>query len=316
MRLTLDECQRLVVGVELEGLVEAGADAHEVVARGRMLGRDVRVRLFTASDLDAKPLVRLSAALDLAGPVAGPGLVPVLAVSLESSVPYVVEGVVAGRPLGELLDAGGAREAVLARVACDLAGGLNALAERGLAHGTLSPASVIITPDGGARLSGLGRARGVLTEGGLAEDPAADYAAPEVLAGEPDGPAADVYALALVLCEIAAGRALFARGATERVTPDRRLDGWRLPPALGLALGHRLASAVVASLDGKPGQRPRAEWIQATAARAQPHGSRVALALAPLALVFGAMVALLVTGVLLDLSQSSRASAQLRSSRH
>ena len=300
--IDLERCRAVAAGIELDALEAPGP--HEVVARGHLRGRPVRVRFLTDPERDPKPLVKLAAALAKDGPVAGPGLVTVLEAAPDAEPPYVVEDAAPGRTLGDVLAAGDAVN--LLALAHDLAAALAMLAERGLAHLALTPASVISFQGGRAKIRGLGSARPLPPEDHAERAAQEAYAAPETLAGRAPGAPADVYAVALLLCEAAARRPLFGPDAPERVTPERRLAGWTPPRALEAALGPWLASAVTASLDLKPAQRPRPEWLLNAATRAVPSVPRWPLALAPVVAFFAALVALLVSGAIKDLAQGPR----------
>lgn len=273
-------------GIELDGI--ESSTSREVTALGHMRCRRVRVRFLIDPERDPKALVRLASAIAQDGPIAGPGLVTVLEAAPDADPPYVVEDPQVGPTLVDATPR-------LAPCAHGLAAALAILAERGLVHGAIDPTAVIVTPDGGVKLGGLGRARATQEQ-----EP---YAAPEALGGRAVTGAADVYAVALLLCEVAAGRALFAPEARERVTPEMRLAGWMPPPAVETALGPVLGSAVAASLDLKPALRPRPEWLVNAAARAVPRRVRYPFAIAPVALFFALLVFGLVFGAMRDMAR-------------
>ena len=258
----LDALRAVAEGIELSEVVED--TARVVTARGMMRGRPVVVRFLVDPDRDPKGLVRLAASLSERGPLDEPGLVPVLAANPEVEPPYLVEAPVAGEPLDRLLARGAAVDPV--RLAGEVAGALSALMARGLVHGALAPDALVIEPDGSARLGGLAQVRMALDESDPARLEREGYLPPEELAGRrPDGPG-DVYALALVVCEVAAGRPLFAPGAPRRIAPGARLAGWTPDPALQQRLGP-LAPTIVSCLALNPEQRPLPSSIASQANR-------------------------------------------------
>ena len=103
-----------------------------------------------------------------------------------------------------------ARPAWLAVVA-EIAGGVAHLHSHGWVHGDLNPSNILLGPRG-AVLCDLGVARPI-GDGGPVRGTAA-YMAPEQVQGEAWTGAVDVFALGVVLWELAAGARLFARAAS------------------------------------------------------------------------------------------------------
>jgi len=125
--------------------------------------------------------------------------------------PYLVLELVRGRNLRELVrEAGPLPERLCRHVALHLAGALVAVHAAGLVHRDVKPENVMVTTEEAVKLMDLGVA--VLRErsdrisrtgafvGSLL------YAAPEQVAGGAPSPAWDLYALGLLLAEIATGR--------------------------------------------------------------------------------------------------------------
>jgi tetratricopeptide (TPR) repeat protein len=96
-----------------------------------------------------------------------------------------------------------------AAIAGQLASALAAAHTAGVVHRDLKPENVMVLRDGRVKLLDFGLARRVdspgITEQGVAVGTAA-YMAPEQLRGEEAGPAADLWALGVVLYEMLAGR--------------------------------------------------------------------------------------------------------------
>jgi hypothetical protein len=112
-------------------------------------------------------------------------------------------------------------------------------------HGALGPANVMITPQGAVKLMDLGLRAAVHTPAELAASPGRrPYVAPELAGAGKPSTAADVFALGVVVRELATGRAA-ASGAGPA--------GPRLA-----ALAPALAEAVGALVDPEPGERPSA----------------------------------------------------------
>jgi serine/threonine protein kinase len=140
-----------------------------------------------------------------------PGVVHGLEAGDVDGRPYVAMELAAGEDLRRLLAAAGAalpraRALALVAAACDAAAHLHA---HGWIHGDLSPSNLIVDGER-AVLVDLGVARRAGTGGPVRGSHA--YMAPEQVRGEPWTPATDVFALGILLWELAAGARLFHRG--------------------------------------------------------------------------------------------------------
>ena len=130
--------------------------------------------------------------------------------------PWIVMAFVRGTPLDRIIDPGpplDEREA--ARIGLAVVHGLMACHERGIYHRDVKPANIIRCEDGSVRLVDFGIARIAgqhpLTAGHRVVG-TLDFLAPELLNGEPAGPATDLWALGVTLCYALSGRPPFAGG--------------------------------------------------------------------------------------------------------
>ncbi|MEM9566374.1 MAG: serine/threonine-protein kinase, partial [Actinomycetota bacterium] len=137
----------------------------------------------------------------------------------------------------------------------DLAAAVDALHDVGLVHGDLSPDNVLLDGDGRPVLIDLAASMSVDAAAidrttGLEVATTPRYAAPEVAGGQPVGPSADVYAVALIAYEAVTGAFPFPdvatpiamlghHAATEPVAPSEHRPS--LPPAVDAALLWALA---------------------------------------------------------------------------
>lgn len=191
-------------------------------AHDRLLDRSVAVKLFRAAPRSDRH--RFDAEVRLLAGLNHPVLVRVYDAGSEHDDAFVVLELIDGPPLSERLS----RDAPLpsdeaADLGAELADGLAYIHERGVVHRDVTPANVLCGPDGRARLVDFGIAR-------LLESPrvtatamtigTASYMAPEQVAGEDVTPAADVYALGLVLLEALTGRREFS-GPVHEVVATR-----------------------------------------------------------------------------------------------
>jgi serine/threonine protein kinase len=134
---------------------------------------------------------------------------------------------------------------------------LDALHAAGAVHGDLTPDTVLVAPDGTARLAAArhdGRASAEDDTIVAAREDVLAATAPEVLRGHAPGPAADRYALAVVLFGCAVGEPPFR---TLEAAIDHAL-GAREPRASALrpSLPCEVDGVLAAALAREPARRP------------------------------------------------------------
>lgn len=129
-----------------------------------------------------------------------PALVELVGVG-ERPVPFLVREMIGGKPLSAYMMSGAAPENLAVSIGAQVASGLAALHAEGLCHGLLADSRVLV--------ESIREPRVLLVGQGLASDRwqgGLDHAAPESVRGAVSQPSADVYALGLVLWQLAHGR--------------------------------------------------------------------------------------------------------------
>lgn len=145
-----------------------------------------------------------------------PHLAAVLDADRCGSTFYVAREWVPGQTLADLLDAGWTFDVVqTARIGAAVAEALAFLHRNHRAHGALCPRNLLLGTEGEIRLAGLGGLS-------IVAEREQTYLAPEVLAGQKPGPAADVYSLGAILRELyqGAGPASETEAAPGTPLPD------------------------------------------------------------------------------------------------
>jgi len=174
--------------------------------------------------------------------------------------PYMVLEFLPGGTLeDQLLDDTPLPDEQTGRIARDLAGGLAHAHANGLIHRDLKPSNVLFDSEGRAKIADFGIAHmgdaGTLTEAGTVLGTAA-YISPEQAAGEPAGPASDIYSFGVILFRMLTGRLPFESDQPlELVAMHRDL----YPPALEEIrpdVPPRLESLTAAALAKDPRDRP------------------------------------------------------------
>lgn len=149
-----------------------------------------------------------------------PNIVTTYEVGREDGQPYLVMEFLTGQTLRQRLRAGPLPPNEAARVLDGAAAGLDAVHAAGVIHRDIKPASFMLLPDGTVKLIDFGLARqedDVLVTQAEMMVGSPSYMAPEQISGSPLGPAADVWALGVILYEMLAGRTPFAGDRIETV---------------------------------------------------------------------------------------------------
>jgi eukaryotic-like serine/threonine-protein kinase len=221
-------------------LVGRGGMATVHAATDTRLRRAVAIKLFTGP-ADELALARLEAEAKLLAGLSHPGLLRVFDVSTSSSRPYLVMQLVNGCTLRAMINRGPMEPAAVAGIGVRLARTLAYVHARQVVHRDIKPSNVLLSGEdcyladfgiakaiGSARLTASGRCLGT-----------AAYLAPEQVAGEEAGPAADIYSLGLVLLECLTGCPEYDGTETEaalaRLTRSPRVPEW-VPSGLRTAL--------------------------------------------------------------------------------
>lgn len=215
-----------------------GHGGTSVVHRGfdRALRRPVAIKVLARSRTGAHPALAEARA---AAQISHPNIARVYDFGRsDTGAPFLVMEYVPGGTLADRLrDTGPLPLAETARVAADVACALAAAHAHGLVHRDIKPGNVMPGPShakvvdfGVATAAGSGS---VAPDGLVWGTPL--YLSPEQLRGEPVRPAADVYALGLLLHECLTGSPPWRGATTEEVLTQRRLQPVpMLPGTLGL----------------------------------------------------------------------------------
>ena len=193
-----------------------GAVAEVFRAVDERLARPVAVKLFRGDA--AEELQRHEAEMRTLARLDHPSLVTVYDAGEADGQPYLVMQLVEGDTLADELGRGPLGPERTARYGAALADALAYVHEQGFVHRDVKPANVLIAADGRVHLADFGIARlvdsaHVTRTGDVLGTPA--YFAPEQVSGDAVGPAADVYALGLMLLECLTGRRPFEGTAME-----------------------------------------------------------------------------------------------------
>src|SRR5437867_2234747 len=205
---------------------QLGAGGMGVVYRAydTRLQRIVALKLLTdaVADPDGRRLLNEARA---ASGLNHPNICTIYEVGEAGGRTYIAMEYVEGQPLSAIISRSGLSPYLVARCGAQIADALAHAHERGIIHRDLKTSNVVITPEGRAKVLDFGLARRIrgeelseLTQSeklpvATAVEGTLHYMAPEVLRGEMADARADVWALGVVLYEMAAGERPF-RGRT------------------------------------------------------------------------------------------------------
>jgi len=191
-------------------------------ARDHTGQRDVTFRVLPL-DFTAAPdrLTRFKRESHAAADLFHPNLLTVHDIGIDAETAYVVSEPMEGRTLGELIEAGPLSAATVASYAVGLAGGLAAAHEKGVVHRDLTPTNILVTPDGGVKVVGLGLAAATQKASALVGGALVgtlSYMSPEQLHGATVDARSDMFTFGAILYEMLTGRRAFGGGTIETMS--------------------------------------------------------------------------------------------------
>ncbi len=263
-------------------------------AQDLRLERTVALKILKQSVADSREALliesRAAAALN------DPHVCTIYAVEEEDGLPLIAMEFVDGRPLSQLIAEKIAPDAAL-KLAAQIAAGVAAAHDKGLVHGDLKPANVLVTAAGQAKVLDFGLARSQKQAVSLVPDrersrPSVSsrevavaigdtdatmplpprgssddegirgslaYMSPEQLMGQPATSASDVFALGLVWFEMLSGeRALAERSPAELIA---RLQRPTLGEELAARVDSRYRRLIRSILASDPSRRPALQQV-------------------------------------------------------
>ncbi len=203
---------------EIVSFVDAGGMSEVYRARDVRLGRAVAIKILRGPDGDVTALARLVREARHASTLDHPNVCTIHDVSEAGGVPFIVMEYVEGPSLGDLVPPDGLPLAELLGFALQVVSALEHAHSRGIVHRDLKAANVVVGADGCAKLLDFGLARRlpggpatvsnstvehVLLAGTLS------HMSPEALLGHDVDARSDLWALGVLLYQMAAGRLPF-----------------------------------------------------------------------------------------------------------
>lgn len=225
-------------------------------ARDTLLERPVAVKVLSKAEPDDEYHVRLLAEAKSAAKLNHPNIVAVYDAGETNGVPFIVMELLQGQTLRKV---GQLPLEQLVKLARDVCSALDHAHQHGIIHRDLKPENVIITSSQTIKLADFGLAHDVghsrLTQEGTLVGTIA-FLAPELILGQPASPQSDLYALGMMLYDLAAGQLPF-EGDNPAVLLTNHLHAPVVPPsACNIDIMPALDTLIVQLLDKDPGRRP------------------------------------------------------------
>jgi eukaryotic-like serine/threonine-protein kinase len=238
-------------------------------ARDLTLHRDVALKFLTVQTVgdDASSRERVLREARTISALNHPNICTVYEVGEDDGRPYLAMEFVEGHSLSQEILSGPMAVDVLVRYGMQLADALAHAHERGVVHRDLKAGNVLVTPSGRLKVLDFGLSRRVeqkVSEETTKFDQGWDdqhsitgtlpYMAPELLKGEEADARSDVWALGVMLYEMAAGRRPFRGGTAYEMSASILREA---PAAISPALPVVLQSVIDKCLDKDSTQRYR-----------------------------------------------------------
>lgn len=230
-----------------------GTGAHSRVVRGfdPLIDRAVAIKLFSPQLARGEGRARFLREARVVGQISHPSIITLHDIGVEESslTPYLVMELVEGQSLEKILAKGSVPFPTACNYAAHVAAALAVAHRRGIIHGDVKPANILITPDNRVKLTDFGMARLASHDSGdtsLLGTPA--YWCPEQIHGRPQDARSDIFSLGVVLYEMLTGINPFAGDSLQSVC-NRVLSSTPLPvtqsnPSLPSSLNDALAACL------------------------------------------------------------------------
>ncbi|MCC6176488.1 MAG: protein kinase [Chloroflexi bacterium] len=258
----------------LDSVLGQGGMAIVYKAEDMALGRTVAIKVLREQyGGEAEFLERFRREGRSAARLNHPNVIAIFDVGQDGPLNYIVMEYVEGEDLKEIIQRDGPLPPdQLVDIGCQIAAALEYAHRAGLVHRDVKSQNVLVTTDGHVKVADFGIAVALgersITQTGMVIG-SVHYMAPEQAEGRPTTPASDVYALGVVLYEMATGQLPFTAESPlaiarmhldEPPVPPQQLNP-RLPPTIG--------ETILACLAKDPASRPASAALVAAALRGQ-----------------------------------------------
>jgi eukaryotic-like serine/threonine-protein kinase len=213
--------------------IGTGANSRVVRAFDPMIGRTVAIKLFPPSLAEGEGRERFMKEARVVGQISHPAIVALhdMGIDESASTPYLVMEHVEGQPLERLLDKGSIPFPRACAWIAEVATALGVAHRKGIIHGDVKPANILISDEGRIKLTDFGMARLASRDSKdtpLLGTPA--YWCPEQILGKPQDGRSDIFSLGIVLYQVITGHRPFDSDSLQGICA-RIMSSTPLPPS-------------------------------------------------------------------------------------
>jgi serine/threonine-protein kinase len=214
-------------------IIGTGANGKVARAHDPMIGRQVAIKLFPKELASGAARQRFLQEARVVGQLSHPSIITLhdMGIDEATQTPYLVMEFLDGQPLDRILERGSLPFSRACAIAAEVACALGVAHRKGVIHGDVKPANMLITEDGRVKLMDFGMARLASRDTGatpLLGTPA--YWCPEQIMGRPQDARSDLFSLGVVLYEMVTGKRPFDAESLQAIC-GRVLSSTPLPPS-------------------------------------------------------------------------------------
>jgi eukaryotic-like serine/threonine-protein kinase len=218
---------------EILEVIGTGATGRVARAHDPLIGRLVAIKLFSKELAQGEARQRFIQEARVVGRLSHPAIITLhdMGIDEATQTPYLVMEFLEGQPLDKILDRGSIPLPRACAMVAEIACALGAAHRKGVIHGDVKPANVLVTDDGRVKLMDFGMARLASHDSGatpLLGTPA--YWCPEQIVGKPQDSRSDLFSLGVVLYEMVTGQRPFDAESLQGIC-SRVLSSTPLPPS-------------------------------------------------------------------------------------
>jgi len=224
---------RKVGRYEILEIIGVGANGRVARAFDPLIARIVAIKLFPAELARGEARNRFVQEARVVGQISHPAIIALhdMGIDEASQTPYLVMEFIQGQPLEKLLEKGSIPFSRACAWAAEVATALGVAHRKGVIHGDVKPANILITEDERVKLTDFGMARLASRDSKdtpLLGSPA--YWCPEQIVGKPQDARSDIFSLGVVMYEMVTGHRPFDADSLQGIC-SRVLSSTPLPPS-------------------------------------------------------------------------------------